>query len=40
MVCDREKCSSILDLAPQKSIDLAKIFKKVSKTVKMQACVM
>jgi hypothetical protein len=29
VVCDREKLSSVLDSAPQKSINLAKIFKKV-----------
>jgi hypothetical protein len=29
MVCDREILSSVLDSAPQKSINLAKIFKKV-----------
>jgi hypothetical protein len=34
-----EKNSSILDSAPQKSINLAKIFKTFSTTVKMQACV-
>jgi hypothetical protein len=28
MVCDREKLSSVLDSAPQKSTNLAKIFKK------------
>jgi hypothetical protein len=39
MVRDREKLSSGLDSASQKSINLTKIFKKVLKTVKMQACV-
>jgi hypothetical protein len=39
MVCDRENLSSVLDSAPQKSINLAKIFKKFSTTVKMQACI-
>jgi hypothetical protein len=29
MVCDREKLSSVLDSATQKSITLAKIFKNV-----------
>jgi hypothetical protein len=39
MVHDREKLSSVLDSEPQKSTNLAKSFKKVSTTVKMQACV-
>jgi hypothetical protein len=29
MVCDREKLRLVLDSAPQKSINLAKIFKNV-----------
>jgi hypothetical protein len=38
MVGDREKLSSVLDSAPQKSVNKNKIFKKFSTTVKMQAC--
>jgi hypothetical protein len=29
MVCERKKLSSVLDSAPQNSINLAKVFKKV-----------
>jgi hypothetical protein len=39
MVRDREKLSSVLVSAPQKSINVAKMFKTFSTTVKMQACV-
>jgi hypothetical protein len=40
MVRDREKLNSVLDSAPRKSMHLAKMFKKkVSTTIKMQACV-
>jgi hypothetical protein len=39
MVRDREKLSSVLYSAHQKSINLAKIFKTFSTDVKMQACV-
>jgi hypothetical protein len=39
MVRDQENLSSVLDSAPQKSINLNKMFKKFSTTVKMQPCV-
>jgi hypothetical protein len=39
MVRDRGKLGSVLDSGPQKSVNLAKIFKKILTTVKMQACV-
>jgi hypothetical protein len=39
IVRDRETLSSGLDSAPQKSINLAQIFKKFSIAVKLQLCV-